>query len=109
MKKIVSLVTVTALAAVVSLSAIAPSSAAPRHHYGYGPGVPLAAGVVGFMAGAMAASAAAQNDGYYHHRFVGPGPGWRAHEDACYRAYRSYDAGSDTFLGYDGYRHYCEL
>jgi hypothetical protein len=107
MKKIVSLISVAALAAIVSLSAAAPSSAAPWHR-GYGPGIGFAAGVVGFMAGAAAASAAAHNS-YYGHRFVGAGGVWRAHEAACYDSYKSYDARSDTYLGYDGYRHYCEL
>ncbi|HVW91823.1 MAG TPA: BA14K family protein [Devosia sp.] len=110
MNKIVSLVATAGLIAVASLSSVAPSSAAPLHHYGPGPGVGFAAGVLGFMAGAAAASAAANNDYYYGHRvYYGPGPGWRAHEAACYDTYRSYDAATDTYLGYDGQRHYCEL
>ncbi|MGA7803593.1 BA14K family protein [Bradyrhizobium sp.] len=28
--------------------------------------------------------------------------------DACARRYRSYDEGSRTFLGHDGYRHSCQ-
>lgn len=29
------------------------------------------------------------------------------HVDWCLNRYRSYDPGSDTFMGYDGYRHRC--
>lgn len=113
MKKILSLVSVAALAAAVSLASAAPSAAAPLHrHYGPGPGVGIAAGVLGFMAGAMAANAASNSyyePRYYGPRFVGPGPGWSDHEAACFDAYRSYDPDSDTYLGFDGYRHYCNL
>jgi len=33
--------------------------------------------------------------------------GGYSHVTACEARYRSYDPRSDTFLGYDGYRHYC--
>lgn len=29
------------------------------------------------------------------------------HVEWCYNRFRSYDAASDTYLGYDGYRHRC--
>jgi hypothetical protein len=32
-----------------------------------------------------------------------------SHIDRCEARYRSYDAETDTFLGYDGERHYCNL
>lgn len=32
---------------------------------------------------------------------------WDAHVRWCYNRYRSYDSRTDTFLGYDGYRHRC--
>lgn len=35
--------------------------------------------------------------------------GPRGHVEACFARYRSYDPRSDTFLGYDGYRHPCDL
>lgn len=38
---------------------------------------------------------------------LGLGGGWSAHVDWCLNRYRSYDPASDTFLGYDGYRHRC--
>ena len=32
-----------------------------------------------------------------------------AHVRACFARYRSYDAGTDSYMGYDGYRHRCSL
>ena len=89
-----------ALIAAISLGAVALSASGAsaqwrRHGGGWGPGAGLAAGVLGFAAGAAIANGISHN-----------GDG---HEAACYRAYRSYDARTDTYLGYDGYRHTCEL
>ncbi|MEJ2376948.1 MAG: BA14K family protein [Pseudolabrys sp.] len=37
-----------------------------------------------------------------------PGPGYYAPSVAwCEQHYRSYDPASQTYLGYDGYRHHC--
>jgi hypothetical protein len=38
--------------------------------------------------------------------YVGSGSG-SAHVQWCLDRYRSYDPSSDTFMGYDGYRHRC--
>jgi hypothetical protein len=38
---------------------------------------------------------------------VGLGGGSSAHVQWCLNRYRSYDPSSDTFLGFDGYRHRC--
>ena len=38
---------------------------------------------------------------------LGLGGGSSAHVHWCLNRYRSYDPSSDTFLGYDGYRHRC--
>jgi hypothetical protein len=35
-------------------------------------------------------------------------PGYNAHVAWCQSHYRSYNAASDTFLGYDGQYHYCQ-
>jgi len=55
--------------------------------------------------------AAAANNGYYdngygynHYRHRGNG-----HVRACLARYRSYDPGSDTYLGNDGLRHRCMI
>lgn len=65
-----------------------------RHMRGFDPGV---AGIFGFVAGAMAGAAAssARNS--------------NSHVAACEARYRSYDVRSDTYLGYDGVRHRCNL
>jgi hypothetical protein len=62
-----------------------------RHHHrhGWGPGVGVAIGT-GLLLGGLAASAQAQ-----------------AAVDWCDAHYRSYDRASQTYLGYDGYRHSC--
>jgi BA14K-like protein len=37
------------------------------------------------------------------------GSSYSAHVNACYDRYRSYDEESDSFMGYDGRRHRCNL
>lgn len=78
------------------------------HHHRHDNGFdPLAAGVLGFAAGAIiagAAASAANNDGYYGDGYLSDD-----HVAACREAYRSYQISTDTYLGYDGYRHPCEL
>jgi hypothetical protein len=87
----------------VSAVAVAPANAfpyyyRPYYHRYWGPGPAIGAGILGFAAGAAiagaAANARADDDG---------------HVRACLDAYRSYDPRTDTYLGYDGYRHRCDL
>jgi hypothetical protein len=87
---------VVAIAASVSMTA--PSSA----HF---PGAGLAAGFVGFALGAAVANAADHDDYYRYDR----GYGYRDHVEACEDAYRSYDPRTDTYTGYDGDAHACNL
>jgi len=48
--------------------------------------------------------------GYYGGYSGGYGSGYGGgHVEACLNRYRSYDPQSDTFMGYDGYRHRCRL
>ena len=61
-----------------------------RHHHHNG-GAVAAGAIIGLAAGAIAANAAAGNNAYAY----------------CSQRYRSYDPGSGTYLGYDGYRHPC--
>jgi BA14K-like protein len=82
----------------------------------YRPGVGLAAGAA--VGGAIAAS---QYGGYgyggygYDNNYYGSNPGYAASyptsgsQDASYCAqrFKSYDAGSGTYMGYDGQRHPC--
>ena len=105
MNKIILFATTAALAVSISVSAAVPASAAPFHHTDpVGAGV--AAGIFGFMAGAALAGSARDRGYYYGHYY---GSDWRAHVADCQDTYRSYDVRSDTYLGYDGYRHRCEL
>ena len=96
----------------ITAVAVAPAQAFPgpypyypyHHHHFYrhggywGPGPAFGAGILGFAAGAAIAGAAsnarADDDG---------------HVQACLDAYHSYDPRTDTYLGYDGYRHECDL
>ncbi len=79
-----------------------PSRYYYRHHDNGGA---VAAGILGLAAGAIAAGAIANSQPVY----PAPAPvyGRSDHEAYCYSKYRSYDARTDTYLGYDGYRHYC--
>lgn len=66
-------------------------------YYGYGY-EPFAFGALGFATGAIIGS-----------QVIGSqvqGSGW---QEACASKYRSFDWGSGTYLGYDGYRHRCVL
>lgn len=65
-----------------------------RHRHSGGA---AAAGIIGFAAGAIIGGA-----------LSGGGYGSSYH-GACAGKYRSYDPGSGTYLGYDGYRHRCVL
>jgi hypothetical protein len=65
----------------------------------------------GFAAGAIIGGLLAAP--YYGIPFYGPGPGYYygppAGDDVgyCMQRFKSYDPGSGTYLGYDGYRHPC--
>lgn len=55
----------------------------------------IVAGIAGFAAGALVGSLATGNTS--------------SHVDRCLARYRSYDPATNTYLGYDGYRHPCTL
>jgi len=75
----------------------------------------IASGLFGFGFGAILGGAIANsnnnNSGYSSgDRLIGPvGGSSRSHVQACFSRYQSYDARSDTYLGYDGDRHRCNL
>jgi hypothetical protein len=76
---------------------------------GWGWGAPVAGGLV---AGALIGGALASP--YYAPGYYGPAYGVPAYgpppDDGlayCMQRYKSYDPGSGTYLGYDGYRHPC--
>lgn len=70
------------------------------------------AAILGFALGAIIAGAAtSHNNGYtttyrYDNNYNGYG---YSHVERCARTYRSYDPGSDTFIGRDGNYYYCRL
>jgi hypothetical protein len=81
-----------------------------RGYYGYGGPYwggygydPFVFGALGFATGALIGGAIASDGAYAD---APAGDGWR---EACARKYRSFDWGSGTYLGYDGYRHPCRL
>ncbi|GLQ56285.1 BA14K family protein [Devosia nitrariae] len=75
----------------------------------------IAAGIFGLTFGAILGSALSQprvNDRVIYlddAPAYGYDNSYEAHVAACYSRYRSYDEETDTFLGYDGYRHRCRL
>lgn len=69
---------------------------------------PLIAGIFGLAIGAIIAGAIANgNSKPSGDRVIGRVD--REHVARCYARYKSYDERSDTFLGYDGIRHRCNL
>ena len=88
----------TAVAAATLAGTVQPSAAHSHRHHGLGIGI--AAGVGGFVLGSLLAQPRTV--------YVDEGGGsW--HVRRCYDRYASYDVDSDTYLGHDGYRHYCRL
>jgi hypothetical protein len=120
-------------AAVLATTLTAFSSAEARdwghwHHGGYhhGHGDAIGAGIVGLAAGALIGGALASQsdpgpdyDGYYATRGVRPHvygrvayeggiePWTRDWYEFCSDHYRSFNARSGTFTGYDGEQHFC--
>ncbi|MET3896436.1 hypothetical protein ABIB57_000360 [Devosia sp. UYZn731] len=71
----------------------------------------IASGLFGFGFGAILGSALA-NSNNNNDRVIGRvynGGNGNSHVQACFARYRSYDARSDTYVGYDGRRHQCNL
>ena len=86
-----------------------PDGTAGWHGGGWGPGV--GAGIIGgaILGGMLAAP---YYDGYGPYAYEpGPyvyGPGYGGNAVAyCMQRFRSYDPGSGTYLGFDGFRHPC--
>ncbi|EXL04390.1 BA14K family protein [Aquamicrobium defluvii] len=99
-----------------------------HHHHKRSNGDAVAAGVIGLAAGALLGSALASQPRYYEpeptYVIREPRPARTYYRDNYYRAtyepwspewyrycsdrYRSFDARTGTFLGYDGQRHFCQ-
>ena len=102
-------------ASALPADALALKNAAPttidtvrwRGRGGWGPGVGAAI-VGGAILGGMLA--APYYDGYGPYAYDGPyySPGYGGNAVAyCMQRFRSYDPGSGTYLGFDGFRHPC--
>ncbi|QND64927.1 BA14K family protein [Mesorhizobium loti] len=99
-RTLVSGVIATTVAATMLVGTVQPS-AAHSHHHNREIGIGIAAGVGGFVLGSLLAQ---QPRTVYVDE---DGGSW--HVRRCYDRYASYDVDSDTYLGHDGYRHYCRL
>lgn len=70
----------------------------------------VAAGLFGLTLGAIVGGAIANsNNNRNQDVLVGPARGSNVNVAACQARYRSYDVRTNTFLGYDGVRHPCNL
>ncbi|QPC93265.1 BA14K family protein [Mesorhizobium sp. INR15] len=99
-RTLVSGLIATTVAATALVGTVQPSAA---HSHNHDLGIGIAAGVGGFVLGSMLAQ---QPRTVYVDQYEGGGS-W--HVRRCYDRYQSYDVDSDTYVGHDGYRHYCRL
>jgi hypothetical protein len=97
-RTLVSGLIATTVAATMLVGTVQPSAAHSHHH---DLGIGIAAGVGGFVLGSLLAQ---QPRTVYVDE---DGGSW--HVRRCFDRYASYVADSDTYVGYDGYRHYCRL
>ncbi len=106
---------IIALAAAATISvAVVPNNASAAWHGGWhgdgwhggGWGWGVGAGLLG---GAILGSALASRPYYAYDYYPAPTYGPPAGDAVayCMQRFRSYDPGSGTYLGYDGYRHPC--
>lgn len=72
-----------------------------RYEHHDGANAAVVGGILGFILGAAIAGSNSDRDYYYAHR---NDRGWRAR---CRAAHRGFDYRTGTYLGRDGYRHYC--
>ncbi len=113
MKKIFAIATAAALTAGLTLGSIGSSVAAPPHPHNNNnnnPGLAFGAGVLGFMAGAAAASAAnnGYRDPYYNGGYYG-GPGWDQHVARCAATYKTYSPNDDSYTTTNAYGQYIRV
>jgi hypothetical protein len=100
-RTLVSGLIATSVAAATLAGTVQPS-AAHSHQHNREIGIGIAAGVGGFVLGSLLSQQ--QPRTVYVDE---DGGSW--HVRRCFDRYSSYDPDSDTYVGYDGYRHYCRL
>ena len=65
------------------------------------------AGLGGFIIGAAVGSSVEHHR--HSSRVIYVDDRFDSHEERCMMRYRTYDPHTDTYIGYDGYEHYCRL
>lgn len=101
-RTLVSGLIATTVATTMLAGTVQPSAAHPLHHHHNGLGIGIAAGVGGFVLGSLL------NQQQPRTVYVDEdGGSW--HVRRCFDRYSSYDPDSDTYIGHDGYSHYCRL
>lgn len=98
-RTLVSGLIATTVAATSLVGTVQPSAA--HNHHNREIGIGIAAGVGGFVLGSLLAQQ--PRTVYVEEDYDS------IHIRRCYARYASYDAGSNTYIGYDGYPHYCRL
>ncbi len=109
MKKFLSLSMAALLAGTIVVLSFSDADARHRRWHGGGVAAGVAAGIIG---GAIIGGAIANSNRRYDRRYdrrYRPRPVYRgdAHEEWCFRRYRSYRAYDNTFQPYRGGRRYC--
>ena len=101
---ITTLAAVTIAASTATLPSIARAQYYHHGGHGWGWGGFAAGAAAGVLLGGMLAAPYYAPGPYYY-----PGPGYYAGDAVryCMQRFKSYDPGSGTYLGYDGYRHPC--
>ena len=98
-RKIASALIASTVAAASLAGTVQPSAA--HNHHNREIGIGIAAGVGGFVLGSLLSQ--------QPHTVYVDDEGGSWHVRRCANRYASYDPYSDTYVGYDGYRHYCRL
>ncbi|MDX8446721.1 BA14K family protein [Mesorhizobium captivum] len=102
-RTLVSALIATTVAAGTLAGTIQPSAAHGHHHHNREIGIGIAAGVGGFVLGSLLSQQQPQPV------YVDEYGGGSWHVRRCLARYASYDPDSNTYIGYDGYPHYCRL
>ncbi len=98
-RKFLTILTMVAVTTTISLTAVSSAQASHRHHHRSGA---VALGVLsGLVVGGIIANSSRRPEVYARPA------GQSDHVNWCYRRYRSYNARTDTYTGYDGRQHYC--
>jgi len=110
-RKILATLTMVAVATTASMTVVSSAQAhwtgfPHNHHNHHNRTGDIAIGAVG---GLLVGTIIANSNNRRPVQQVQPVGGSAAHINACLRRYRSYDIPSDTYLGFDGRRHYCTL